>query len=158
MQQKLCCYLKKNLKTYQTYNKNILIYSGPNLECIIEPLHVYSCQVMWWYWLIVSVQASLSMAPVNIFKHGADEEKAETARLVGLFSVFGLNYWRKINSWNFIWLCFCFVFSICVFSLQSSFVGAIAIGDLVKSTLGPKGMVGHVNLPSWLLFKFYSCH
>jgi len=24
--------------------------------------------------------------------------------------------------------------------LQSSFVGAIAIGDLVKSTLGPKGM------------------
>ncbi|KAF7643523.1 hypothetical protein LDENG_00237980, partial [Lucifuga dentata] len=47
--------------------------------------------------------ASLSMAPVNIFKHGADEEKAETARL-------------------------------------SSFVGAIAIGDLVKSTLGPKGM------------------
>uniref|UniRef100_A0A1A8GN77 T-complex protein 1 subunit beta n=1 Tax=Nothobranchius korthausae TaxID=1143690 RepID=A0A1A8GN77_9TELE len=47
--------------------------------------------------------ASLSMAPVNIFRHGADEEKAETARL-------------------------------------SSFVGAIAIGDLVKSTLGPKGM------------------
>ncbi|KAJ0012689.1 hypothetical protein NQD34_017023 [Periophthalmus magnuspinnatus] len=47
--------------------------------------------------------ASLSMAPVNIFKHGADEEKAETARL-------------------------------------SSFIGAIAIGDLVKSTLGPKGM------------------
>uniref|UniRef100_A0A3B4UND4 T-complex protein 1 subunit beta n=1 Tax=Seriola dumerili TaxID=41447 RepID=A0A3B4UND4_SERDU len=43
------------------------------------------------------------MAPVSIFRHGADEEKAETARL-------------------------------------SSFVGAIAIGDLVKSTLGPKGM------------------
>lgn len=33
-------------------------------------------------WL-VSLQASLSMAPVNIFRHGADEEKAETARLVG---------------------------------------------------------------------------
>lgn len=49
-------------------------------------------------------QASLSLAPVNIFKAGADEERAETARL-------------------------------------SSFVGAIAIGDLVKSTLGPKGMV-----------------
>ncbi|XP_016390658.1 T-complex protein 1 subunit beta [Sinocyclocheilus rhinocerous] len=47
--------------------------------------------------------ASLSMAPVSIFSHGADEEKAETARL-------------------------------------SSFIGAIAIGDLVKSTLGPKGM------------------
>lgn len=40
---------------------------------------------------------------MNIFKAGADEERAETARL-------------------------------------SSFVGAIAIGDLVKSTLGPKGM------------------
>ncbi|GCB74717.1 hypothetical protein scyTo_0003808 [Scyliorhinus torazame] len=48
-------------------------------------------------------KASLSFAPVNIFKAGADEEKAETARL-------------------------------------SSFVGAIAVGDLVKSTLGPKGM------------------
>ncbi|KTG32819.1 hypothetical protein cypCar_00040565 [Cyprinus carpio] len=47
--------------------------------------------------------ASLSMTPMNIFRHGADEEKAETARL-------------------------------------SSFIGAIAIGDLVKSTLGPKGM------------------
>ncbi|XP_030070367.1 T-complex protein 1 subunit beta [Microcaecilia unicolor] len=47
--------------------------------------------------------ASISLAPVNIFKTGADEEKAETARL-------------------------------------SSFVGAIAIGDLIKSTLGPKGM------------------
>lgn len=44
-----------------------------------------------------------SLAPVNIFSRGAEEEKAETARL-------------------------------------SSFVGAIAIGDLVKSTLGPKGM------------------
>ncbi|PWA14722.1 hypothetical protein CCH79_00019609, partial [Gambusia affinis] len=50
-----------------------------------------------------SSRASLSMAPVSIFKQGADEEKAETARL-------------------------------------SSFIGAIAIGDLVKSTLGPKGM------------------
>ncbi|KAI2665689.1 T-complex protein 1 subunit beta [Labeo rohita] len=49
------------------------------------------------------VNASMSMAPVSIFRHGADEEKAETARL-------------------------------------SSFIGAIAIGDLVKSTLGPKGM------------------
>uniref|UniRef100_A0A8C9H1R3 T-complex protein 1 subunit beta n=1 Tax=Piliocolobus tephrosceles TaxID=591936 RepID=A0A8C9H1R3_9PRIM len=47
--------------------------------------------------------ASLSLAPVNIFKAGADEERAETARL-------------------------------------TSFIGAIAIGDLVKSTLGPKGM------------------
>lgn len=45
----------------------------------------------------------MSLNPVNIFSRGAEEEKAETARL-------------------------------------SSFVGAIAIGDLVKSTLGPKGM------------------
>ncbi|KAL7982605.1 hypothetical protein Chor_010203 [Crotalus horridus] len=52
----------------------------------------------------IVVTATMSLAPVNIFKAGADEEKAETARL-------------------------------------SSFVGAIAIGDLVKSTLGPKGMV-----------------
>ncbi|XP_064402131.1 T-complex protein 1 subunit beta-like isoform X4 [Halichondria panicea] len=44
-----------------------------------------------------------SLQPVNIFQRGAEEERAETARL-------------------------------------SSFVGAIAIGDLIKSTLGPKGM------------------
>lgn len=53
--------------------------------------------------LVSEEQASLSLAPVNIFKAGADEERAETARL-------------------------------------SSFIGAIAIGDLIKSTLGPKGM------------------
>ncbi|EPY85091.1 fibroblast growth factor receptor substrate 2 [Camelus ferus] len=53
--------------------------------------------------LPIYLLASLSLAPVNIFKAGADEERAETARL-------------------------------------SSFIGAIAIGDLVKSTLGPKGM------------------
>jgi len=45
----------------------------------------------------------VSLNPVRIMKHEADEEKAEVARL-------------------------------------SSFVGAMAIGDLVKSTLGPKGM------------------
>jgi len=45
----------------------------------------------------------MSLAPIQVLTQGADEEKAETARL-------------------------------------SSFVGAIAIGDLVKSTLGPKGM------------------
>lgn len=43
------------------------------------------------------------LRPIQVLKAGADEEKAETARL-------------------------------------SSFVGAIAVGDLVKSTLGPKGM------------------
>ncbi|XP_046747946.1 T-complex protein 1 subunit beta [Diprion similis] len=45
----------------------------------------------------------VSLNPVRILKHEAEEEKAEIARL-------------------------------------SSFVGAIAIGELVKSTLGPKGM------------------
>lgn len=45
----------------------------------------------------------MSMLPFQLYKQGADEEKAEHARL-------------------------------------SAFVGAIAIGDLVKSTLGPKGM------------------
>lgn len=44
-----------------------------------------------------------SLLPVQIFQQGAEEERAETARL-------------------------------------SSFVGATAIGDLIKSTLGPKGM------------------
>ncbi|KAI4788371.1 hypothetical protein KUCAC02_035898 [Chaenocephalus aceratus] len=63
-------------------------------------------------YLRLSQRASLSMAPINIFKNGADEEKAETARM-------------------------------------SSFIGAIAIGDLVKSTLGPKGM--DKILLSWLV-------
>jgi hypothetical protein len=29
---------------------------------------------------------------------------------------------------------------------QSSFIGAIAIGDLIRTTLGPKGMVSHFIL------------
>lgn len=45
----------------------------------------------------------MSLNPVRILRHEAEEEKGEIARL-------------------------------------SSFVGAIAIGDLVRSTLGPKGM------------------
>merc|ERR1719322_107131 len=45
----------------------------------------------------------MSLNPVSIYNPGADEERAEIARM-------------------------------------SSFIGAIAIGDLVKSTLGPKGM------------------
>ncbi|XP_077999836.1 T-complex protein 1 subunit beta-like isoform X2 [Glandiceps talaboti] len=53
----------------------------------------------------------VSLAPVNIFKNAAEEEKAETARM-------------------------------------SSFIGAIAIGDLVKSTLGPKGMDKILQSPS----------
>ena len=53
--------------------------------------------------LPVTTKNMVSLNPIRVFKHGADEEKAETARL-------------------------------------SSFVGAITIGDLIKSTLGPKGM------------------
>ena len=45
-----------------------------------------------------------------------------------------------------------------MFTLQSSFVGAIAIGDLIKSTLGPKGMVSaapetQAESRSWVVFK-----
>ena len=47
-----------------------------------------------------------SLNALRMFKQGADEEKAEVARL-------------------------------------SSFVGAMAIGDLVKSTLGPKVVLIH---------------
>merc|ERR1712025_611143 len=46
---------------------------------------------------------AMAMNPIQVLRQGAEEEKAETARM-------------------------------------SSFIGAIAIGDLVKSTLGPKGM------------------
>lgn len=45
----------------------------------------------------------MSFNPINVLHQGAEEERAETARM-------------------------------------SSFIGAIAIGDLVKTTLGPKGM------------------
>lgn len=48
-------------------------------------------------------RSKVSLNPVRILKHQAEEDKGENARL-------------------------------------SSFIGAIAIGDLVKSTLGPKGM------------------
>lgn len=34
----------------------------------------------------------MSLAPVNIFKAGADEEKAETARLVSLSLIYSKNY------------------------------------------------------------------
>lgn len=67
----------------------------------------------------------MSLQPVQVLSAGADEERAETARLVSEF------FCR-----------YCFIFLIyTIFCLQSSFIGAVAIGDLVKSTLGPKGMV-----------------
>lgn len=76
-------------------------------------------------------------APVNIFKAGADEESRDKACLVP-FSVL-----VKIEEG------FCLFYdfktgSLCWSSLDfySSLLHcAIAIGDLVKSTLGPKGMV-----------------
>lgn len=37
------------------------------------------------------------MAPVNIFKHGADEEKAETARLVWFMCCFLLAFIAHIH-------------------------------------------------------------
>jgi len=52
---------------------------------------------------VISYSKMSSFNPINVLHQGAEEERAETARL-------------------------------------SSFVGAIAIGDLVKTTLGPKGM------------------
>ena len=85
------------------------------------------------------------MAPVSIFKHGADEEKAETARLVGLFSFIFLIWIEKYM--GRLLMAFVSVF----FPLQSSFIGAIAIGDLVKSTLGPKGMVSSDSTVTGLL-------
>lgn len=50
-----------------------------------------------------------------------------------------------------------FVVSKCFLILyfQSSFVGAIAIGDLIKSTLGPKGMVKYLYYCNLL---FFYCH
>ena len=65
-----------------------------------------------------------------MFKPGADEEKAESARLVIVNS-----FCFKIS--EFLFYKIFFFFSI----KKSAFVGAIAIGDLIKSTLGPKGMV-----------------
>lgn len=64
----------------------------------IDPTLTVSGQPVCWFgdidclWL--SVQVSLSMAPVNIFKHGADEERAETARLVRLLSE---SWWERLS-------------------------------------------------------------
>jgi hypothetical protein len=67
-----------------------------------------------------------SMQALEVMNRGADEEKAESARLVRPESV---------SSSLSISLTLLHSFA------QSAFVGAIAVGDLVKSTLGPKGMV-----------------
>lgn len=65
---------------------------------------------------------------------GATEEKGETARMVCTASKFAEHY-----QWTYHYSqirgptgCAC---------MQAAFVGAMAIADLVKTTLGPKGMV-----------------
>jgi hypothetical protein len=41
-------------------------------------------------------------------------------------------------------------------SRLSSFVGAIAVADLVKSTLGPKGMVFKNHINFFIRIKFFN--
>ncbi len=65
------------------------------------------------------------MQALEVMNRGADEEKAESARLVRP---------ERVS-------CFIPSHSTHHSFVQSAFVGAIAVGDLVKSTLGPKGMV-----------------
>ena len=50
---------------------------------------------------------------------------------------------------------FCIVLLFTCVVLQSSFIGAVAIGDLVKSTLGPKGMVSTTNNVLHVLYAFH---
>jgi hypothetical protein len=77
-------------------------------------------------------------------EEGAGEEKGEHARLVFIASYHHRisRLYRSDDMCDAMWCLLCdrsFV-SLGV-SLQSSFVGAIAVADLVKTTLGPKGMV-----------------
>ena len=102
---------------------------------------------------------------------GAEEERAETARLVSPFFSLFFNA-HAVAQLFFLCVCVCvcvcvyvcsFVFHAAVFCMflifaishaQSSFVGAIAIGELVKSTLGPKGMV-RVYLIQFMVFFLF---
>lgn len=67
---------------------------------MVDLLSLHVCH---YHMKILKQKFQVSLNPIRILKHDAEEEKAEVARM-------------------------------------SSFIGAIAIGDLVKSTLGPKGM------------------
>ena len=58
----------------------------------------------------------------QIFDEGATEDKGEMARMVSFFSQRNTPIVRLL------------------IGVQQSFVGAIAVADLVKTTLGPKGM------------------
>ncbi len=64
-----------------------------------------------------------ALNPIPLYQQGGGEEKAEIARLVNR------NYFRKKK------------IILLITNFQSAFAGALAVGDLVKSTLGPKGMV-----------------
>lgn len=146
----------------------------------------------------------VSLNPVQILNQGAEEERAETARLVSAQSIFFVGNLAHFFSfavlasptsfaWGYSmfffeaffstfllrslvcksnlshpaftvianlrtdWKVFRFVVSKCFLILyfQSSFVGAIAIGDLIKSTLGPKGMVKYLYYCNLL---FFYCH
>ena len=82
-----------------------------------------------------------SLQPVNVFKQLAHEEKAETARLVCAITCSVVEYVLLSDILVNFYVYILFIY----FVVQSSFVGAVAIGDLVKSTLGPKGMVCNRN-------------
>ena len=63
-----------------------------------------------------------------VLQQGASEDKGETARMVSCANLFvDADVGRVPQADSNL--------------LQSSFVGAMAIADVVKSTLGPKGMV-----------------
>ena len=62
---------------------------------------------------------------MGMLKEGAEESKGENARMVSLQDNSGISWPGRTFHES-----------------QASFVGAVAIAELVKSTLGPKGMVG----------------
>ena len=82
-------------------------------------------------------------ASQQVLQAGATEEKGETARMVSYFCIF---LCKSIGRLALALLC---VTSrrppVCprarAVPLQAAFIGAMAIADLVKTTLGPKGMV-----------------
>ena len=74
-------------------------------------------------------------ASSQVLQAGATEEKGETARMVSVLSgfvLYGVYADRRAHEEKLITL---------RPSLQAAFIGAMAIADLVKTTLGPKGMV-----------------
>jgi hypothetical protein len=67
------------------------------------------------------------MLPIRVLKENAQQERGET-----------VSFFEESILFSYLWSLFIFF----LFQARlSSFVGATAIGDLVKSTLGPRGMV-----------------